>query len=86
VKNNGQTTYAIRGGNAQTGGLTTWYNGPLPNRGGYVAMHQEGGIVLGTGGDNSNGSVGSFFEGVVTSGYPTDASDNAVQANIASVY
>ena len=45
-------------------------------------MHQEGAIVLGTGGDNSNASVGSFFEGVMTSGFPTDAADNAVQANI----
>ena len=45
-------------------------------------MHQEGAIVLGTGGDNSNASIGSFFEGVMTSGFPTDAADNAVQANI----
>jgi hypothetical protein len=84
VKDNGQTTYAIKGGNAQSGSLTTWYNGALPNLGGYAPMHQEGAIVLGTGGDNSNGSVGSFFEGVMTSGYPTDAADNAVQANIVS--
>lgn len=48
-------------------------------------MHQEGAIILGTGGDNSNSSVGSFFEGVMTSGYPTDAADNAVQTNIVSV-
>jgi len=82
VKNNGQTTYAIKGGNAQSGSLTTWYNGPLPNIGGYAPMHQEGAIVLGTGGDNSNGSVGSFFEGVMTAGYPSDATDNAVQASI----
>lgn len=45
-------------------------------------MRQEGAIVLGTGGDNSNWSVGSFFEGVMTSGYPSDATDNAVQASI----
>jgi len=45
-------------------------------------MHQEGAIVLGTGGDNSNGSVGSFFEGVMTAGYPSDATDSAVQSNI----
>ena len=45
-------------------------------------MHQEGAVVLGTGGDNSNASVGSFFEGVMTAGYPTDAADNAVQANV----
>jgi len=48
-------------------------------------LHQEGAIVLGTGGDNSKTSVGSFFEGVMTSGYPTAAADNAVQANIVSV-
>jgi hypothetical protein len=82
VKNNGQNTYAVKGGNAQTGGLTTLYSGPEPNRGCYAPMHQEGAIVLGTGGDNSNGSVGTFFEGVMTAGYPTDAADNAVQANI----
>ena len=84
LKNNGTTTYAIKGGNAQSGSLTTWYNGPLPNLGGYAPMHQEGAIILGTGGDNSNSSAGSFFEGVMTSGYPTDAADSAVQANIVS--
>jgi len=84
-KNNGTTTYAIKGGNAQSGSLTTWYNGALPNLGGYTPMHLEGAIVLGTGGDDSNGSDGSFFEGVMTSGYPTDAADNAVQANVTSV-
>jgi non-reducing end alpha-L-arabinofuranosidase len=82
VKNNGQTTYAIKGGNAQSGSLTTWYNGALPTPSGYAPMNKEGAIVLGTGGDNSNASVGSFFEGVMTAGYPTDAADNAVQANI----
>ncbi|WP_445028467.1 arabinofuranosidase catalytic domain-containing protein [Streptomyces sp. SAS_270] len=84
-KNNGKTTYAIKGGNAQSGSLSTWYNGALPNLGGYTPMSLEGAIVLGTGGDNSNGSDGSFFEGVMTSGYPTDAADNAVQANVVSV-
>jgi non-reducing end alpha-L-arabinofuranosidase len=84
LKNNGQTTYALKGGDATTGGLSTWWEGALPDIGGYTPMHQEGGIVLGTGGDNSNWSVGSFFEGVMTSGYPSDATDNAVQANITS--
>jgi hypothetical protein len=85
LKNNGQTTYALKGGNAQSGGLSTWWSGALPDIGGYTPMHQEGAIVLGTGGDNSNWSVGTFFEGVMTAGYPTDAADNAVQANIVSV-
>jgi hypothetical protein len=85
LKNNGQTNFALKDGNAQTGALTTVYNGPLPTASGYSPMHQEGGIVLGTGGDNSNGSIGSFFEGVMTAGYPSDAADAAVQANIVSV-
>jgi non-reducing end alpha-L-arabinofuranosidase len=85
VKNNGTSTYAIKGGNADSGGLSTWYSGSLPTQGGYIPMHQEGAIILGTGGDNSNSSAGDFFEGVMTAGYPTDAADNAVQANIVSV-
>ncbi|HEY0804108.1 MAG TPA: arabinofuranosidase catalytic domain-containing protein [Pseudonocardiaceae bacterium] len=85
LKNNGQNTFALKGGNAQSGGLTTWYNGTLPTAGGYIPMHQEGSIVLGTGGDNSNASIGTFLEGVMTAGYPSDAADNAVQANVVSV-
>ena len=85
VKNNGTSTYAIKGGNADSGGLTTWYSGSLPTQGGYIPMHQEGAIILGIGGDNSNSSAGDFFEGVMTAGYPTDAADNSVQANINSV-
>ncbi|MFD8733874.1 arabinofuranosidase catalytic domain-containing protein [Streptomyces sp. NPDC059618] len=85
LKNNGQTTYALKGGNAQSGGLTTWWDGGLPTRGGYRPMQQEGGIILGTGGDNSNWNMGTFFEGVMVAGYPTDAAENAVQANIVSV-
>jgi hypothetical protein len=49
---------------------------------GYNPMHKEGAIILGIGGDNSNSSAGTFYEGVMTSGYPTDATENAVQANI----
>ncbi|WP_420856500.1 alpha-L-arabinofuranosidase B [Streptomyces mangrovisoli] len=87
LKNNGQDHFALKYGNAQSGGLTTTYSGgePTVNGGGYSPMHQEGAIVLGTGGDNSNGSIGSFFEGVMTSGIPTDAADDAVQSNIVSV-
>jgi hypothetical protein len=85
IKNNGQTTYGIKGGNAQTGRLTTWYDGPLPNRGGYVPMHLQGAIILGIGGDNSNGCIGDFFEGAMIAGhYPTNATDDAIQASIVS--
>ncbi|MGW5607462.1 arabinofuranosidase catalytic domain-containing protein [Streptomyces sp. NPDC003753] len=85
LKNNGTSTYAIKDGNAQSGTLKTDYSGSLPTTAGYMPMHQEGAIVLGTGGDDSNWSDGSFFEGVMTAGYPTDAADNAVQANVVSV-
>jgi hypothetical protein len=85
LKNNGQTTYALKGGNSQSGALSTWWSGGLPTRGGYKPMQQEGGIILGTGGDNSNRNMGTFFEGVMVSGYPTDAAENAVQSNIVSV-
>ena len=86
LSNNGQNTssglnsFELQGGNSQSGGLTTFYNGSLPS--GYSPMKKQGAIVLGTGGDNSNTDVGSFFEGVMTVGYPTDAADAAVQANI----
>jgi hypothetical protein len=84
VKSNNTTRYAIKGGNAQSGSLSTWYSGALPTTSGYTPMHLEGAIVLGTGGDDSNGSVGDFFEGVMTSGEPSDAADTAVQSNIVS--
>ncbi|MFF7990516.1 alpha-L-arabinofuranosidase B [Kitasatospora xanthocidica] len=74
--------WAIRTGNAQSGGLSTGYSGPRPSDSGYNPMHKEGSIILGIGGDNSNGSAGTFYEGVMTSGYPSDATENAVQANI----
>jgi hypothetical protein len=84
LKNNGQTGFALRGGDAQSGGLTTWYNGtlPAPTTHTYTPMRQEGSIVLGTGGDNSNRGTGSFFEGVMTAGFSTDSTDDNVQANI----
>jgi hypothetical protein len=45
-------------------------------------MRKQGAIILGTGGDNSKGSVGTFYEGVMTTGYASTATANAVQANI----
>jgi hypothetical protein len=78
----GANQWAIRGGNAQSGGLSTFYSGQRPNVSGYNPMHKEGAIILGIGGDNSKGSAGTFYEGVMTSGYPSDATENSVQANI----
>ncbi len=78
----GPNQWAILGGNAQSGGLSTFYSGPRPNVAGYNPMHKQGAIILGTGGDNSDGADGTFYEGVMTSGYPSAATENAVQANI----
>lgn len=72
--------WAIRGGSATSGSLSTYYNGARPS--GYQPMQKEGAIILGIGGDNSNGAQGTFYEGVMTSGYPSDDIENQVQANI----
>jgi hypothetical protein len=85
LKNDGQTRYALKGGNSASGGLSTWWDGSLPTQGDYKPMHQEGGIVLGVAGNNANKGKGTFFEGAMVSGYPSDAAEDAVQANIASV-
>lgn len=75
--------FALKGGDACSGTLKKMYEGPRPK--GYGIMKKQGAIVLGIGGDNSDAAVGSFFEGVLTKGYSTDAADDAVQANILHV-
>jgi hypothetical protein len=85
VDGGGGNKWDLRGGNSQKGGLTTFYSGVrpgTPNSKAYYPMHKQGAILLGTGGDNGNGSSGTFYEGVMTSGYPTEATTDAVQANI----
>ena len=85
-RNNGTSNFAIKGGNAQTGAVTTLYDGKLP--GGYSPMKKQGAIVLGSGGDcckpdgGANDSAGTFYEGAIVAGYPTDATDAAIQTNI----
>ncbi|KAK5123762.1 hypothetical protein LTR85_002398 [Meristemomyces frigidus] len=74
--------WAIRGANAASGSLSTYYSGVRPDVSGYNPMSKEGAILLGIGGDNSDGSQGTFYEGVLTSGYPSDATESSVQANI----
>ena len=87
--------WALKGGDAQkAGGLTTYYEGvrpsdktagkSLPGGGNYSPMKKEGAIILGVGGDNSDGGVGTFLEGCITKGYATDAADAAVHENIVS--
>ncbi|KAI1749160.1 Arabinosidase B [Xylaria castorea] len=76
--------WSIRGGNSASTSLSTYYSGARPNASGYNPMSKEGAIILGIGGDNSVGAQGTFYEGVMTSGYPSDATENSVQANIAA--
>jgi hypothetical protein len=68
--------YALRGGDA-----TSFYKGKLP-----FTQAKEGAVILGSGGDccysNTTLSQGTFYEGAIIAGYPTDDIDDAVQANI----
>jgi hypothetical protein len=78
----GPNRWAMKGANAASGSLSTYYNGSRPSASGYNPMKKEGAIILGIGGDNSVSGQGTFYEGVMTSGYPSDATESAVQADI----
>ena len=71
------------GGDARHGSLAVMFSGPRVNFT-YDPMRKQGAILLGNGGDNSNGSQGTFYEGAMTAAgtFPTDATDQLVQANI----
>ncbi|MFI7430117.1 arabinofuranosidase catalytic domain-containing protein [Micromonospora sp. NPDC049836] len=86
LKNNGTSRFAIKGSNAQSGTLYTLYDGALPA--GYSPMKKQGAIILGSGGDcckpggGANLSAGTFYEGAMVAGYPSDATENAVQSDV----
>ncbi len=71
------------GGDAQRGALSVMFDGQRVNSS-YDPMRKQGAILLGNGGDNSNGSQGTFYEGAVTSAgtFPSDATDQLIQANV----
>lgn len=86
--------FTLKGGDATRGALATMYDGPRPNKevaghcsktGTYQPMNKQGAIILATGGDNSNGGEGNFYEGFMATGYASDATDVAIQANIVAV-
>jgi hypothetical protein len=87
LKNDGTKEFALRGSDATAGDLATYYKGPLP-AGKWTPMKKQGAIVLGSGGDcckpdgGANDSAGTFYEGCIVTGYPSDATEAAVQANI----
>jgi hypothetical protein len=70
--------YALRMANlASATDLTTAYDGASPK-----TWNNEGGILIGIGGDNSNNSWGTFYEGAITAGRPANATDLAVMQNV----
>ena len=71
------------GGDAQKGSLSVMFDGPRVNST-YDPMRKQGAILLGNGGDNSDGSQGTFYEGAMTVAgtFPTDATDQLVQTNV----
>lgn len=72
------TIYALRMADLQKAtALKVAYEGNLPK-----AMDNQGGIVLGVGGDNSNNSWGTFYEGAITVGAPSADTELAVMKNV----
>ncbi len=71
------------GGDAQKGDLSVMFDGPRVNAT-YDPMRKQGAILLGNGGDNSNSSQGTFYEGAMTAAgtFPTNATDELVHANV----
>ena len=82
VKGNSDNHFSVRYGDAQKAGgtLQTAYAGVRPK--GYEVMKKQGGIVLGIGGDNSPWAGGIWYEGVMTAGFASDQTENAVMDNI----
>ena len=87
VNGGGGNQWDLRGADAAMPEVTTFYSGVrpgTPDSDAYYPMHKKGGMLLGNGGDNGNGSAGTFYEGVMTVGYPSDETIAAVQENIAA--
>ncbi len=79
-KNCGKGRFALYGGDATSGTLKTMYDGIRPEKTGYVPMQKQGSIILATGGDNSNGDGGRFYEGAMVNGASTKETVDALQA------
>jgi non-reducing end alpha-L-arabinofuranosidase len=75
--------WASLGGDAQEGALSAMFDGMRVNPT-FDPMRKQGAILLGNGGDNSDGSQGTFYEGAMTAAgtFPSNATDQLVQANI----
>jgi hypothetical protein len=56
------------GADGTYGKLMTMWDGIRPGRPGYAPMKKQGALILGTGGDNSSGAGGRFYEGATATG------------------
>ena len=74
------------GGDAQKGDLQVMFDGTriINDRNSYDPMRKQGAILLGNGGDNSNASQGTFYEGAMTAPgtFPTKETNQKIQANV----
>ena len=74
------------GGDAQSGDLQVMFDGTriINDRNSYDPMRKQGAILLGNGGDNSNASQGTFYEGAMTAPgtFPTKETNQKIQANV----
>jgi hypothetical protein len=84
-KHNGIDHWALKNGNAKSGALAVSIDlSSLPK--GYSPLKAEGGLGLGEGGAGDTNGTGGFSEGAVIEGETTDATDDAIQKSIVSVY
>ena len=81
-KNGGKGRFAVYGGDATTGPITTMYDGIRPEKQGYVPMLKQGSLILSIGGDNSDADGGRFYEGAMANGAATKQTIDALQASI----
>lgn len=70
--------YALRMADvAHAEALSTAYDGPL-----FKRISLAGAVILGIGSANENNSFGTFYEGAVVAGYPSDQVEQAVLRNV----
>jgi non-reducing end alpha-L-arabinofuranosidase len=85
MKHDGTARWQLKYANAQSGEMKVGIDLPtLPK--GYSPLKQEGGIGLGEGGAGDNGGSGGFSEGAVVAAQTSDATDEAIQKSIVSVF
>jgi hypothetical protein len=84
VKTSPPSNFSLRVGNGNlptATGLTTAFSGVNAAK----TWSNSGGILLGIGSDNSNNSFGTFYEGAITNGEPSDSVDAMVFSNVQAV-